>query len=154
MLTVSEARQLQTDQMSGEAIRARNALTMTGESQIAADLDSRTFASLMYNVAEGKPATEVAAIASSLIKNLGTSYPQQMVIWMQQAHSLPGGVDLFAAILNEMIIQSACDHVLPLIHMLYHQSGVSINSLGNSEKALQSIAVRYPELSQCVLAGP
>lgn len=153
---MSEARLLQAASQPGTALlsSSESPLLDRASKLHALDESSNTFGFLLSTTTDEKADASVSKIASEVAQGLNENYPQHLITLMQQAISSPGGLELFATILNEMITQSNCDQVLPLIHELYPHSAASISQLGSPEAALHSIAIRYPALSQCALTGP
>ena len=70
-----------------------------------------------------------------------------------QAVGVPNGVATLAAVANEMIAQSGCGIVRPLIQDLYPLAYSTPASLGLSNAELESIPEMDPRLASCALQG-
>ena len=120
-----------------------------------ADWQRASFALLMKTMTSNKLTEDILPVVTSLLKVLDGSFPEQLVALMQQSAASPSGLETFVAVLEEMIAQSSCEHVLPVIHRLYPHANLSSQMyVQNSTTLLHNIAARFPKLAQCALAGP
>ncbi len=70
-----------------------------------------------------------------------------------QAVGVPNAVSTVAKIANQMIIQSGCHALQPLIHDLYPSLYSSPASLELSSSELDAIAAMNPRLVECAQKG-
>lgn len=140
-----------------------NAMSLQAPKSIATDIFVRqhaewqraSFTVLTNTMNSNKPTEEISPVVTTLLKVLDGSYPEQLVALMQQSAASPGDMDTFVAVLEEMITQSSCEHMLPVIHELYPHTSLSSHIyVPNGTNLLQTIAARFPKLAQCALAGP
>ena len=100
---------------------------------------------IVYEVEAGN--TE--SVATAFNDAVTDGFAQELIDLFQEAIVLPGGAEAFAAIGNEMIVQSSCAEVAPLIRELYPAIYSSATSLGVSPDELQSIPTDFPQLAAC-----
>ena len=70
-----------------------------------------------------------------------------------QAVDIPGGVVTLASVANQMIVQSGCATLQPLIHQLYPSVYSTPESLGLTPADLRNIPAMDPRLASCAING-
>lgn len=70
-----------------------------------------------------------------------------------QAVRVPGGVVALASVANEIIVQSGCATLQPLIRQLYPSAYATPESLGLSAADVQDVPAMDPRLAGCALRG-
>lgn len=88
----------------------------------------------------------------TIIQVLGGPLPEYSYV-LFQAVTLPGGVVALASVANEMIVQSGCGTLQPIIHQLYPTVYSTPQSLGLTTADLESVPAMDPRLASCAING-
>ncbi|KAL0052238.1 hypothetical protein WJX82_010393 [Trebouxia sp. C0006] len=98
-------------------------------------------------------AGDIAQVAAVFDQAVAAGEVPQLVEILEEAVSVPNGVATLAAIANEMIRQTGCGTLLPLIGSLYPAMFSTPESLGLDPAVLQSVPSMDPLLAECALQG-
>ncbi|KAL0027390.1 hypothetical protein WJX79_007691, partial [Trebouxia sp. C0005] len=104
-------------------------------------------------IVDAVDAGDIAQVAAVFDQAVAAGEAQQLVDILAGAISVPNGVATLAAIANEMIRQTGCGTLLPLIHSLYPAMFSTPESLGLDPAVLQSVPSMDPLLARCALQG-
>ena len=69
-----------------------------------------------------------------------------------QAVTIPGGFDALAAVANQMIVQSSCSTLTPIIQALF-QIYPTIQDLDLSSAQLAEVQQMNPQLASCIVSS-
>ncbi|DBA87350.1 hypothetical protein WJX77_006476 [Trebouxia sp. C0004] len=98
-------------------------------------------------------AGDIAQVAAVFDQAVAAGEAQQLIEILAGAVNVPSGVATLAAIANEMIRQTGCGTLLPLIRSLYPAMFSTPQSLGLDPAVLQSVPSMDPLLARCALQG-
>lgn len=97
-------------------------------------------------------ANQTDEVAAAFDEAASAGYPQQLVAILQQAVTIPAGFDALAAVANQMIVQSSCSTLAPIIQALF-QIYPTIQDLDLSSAQLAEVQHMKPQLVSCIVSS-